>query len=198
MPVPVAASPWGIDIGDLTGSGKTDIVGVISYPSIAAGVAVYEGNGDGSSQIPTWQSTGSLIPYSLALADFNGDGKLDALLGFTYNAEVALGNGAGSFGLGSQTPVYSPTAGSHWVYVKAADLDQDGKPDALIVDDGAGVLTVVLNNGTGVLNGATRSYMFATGICDMGAGDLNGDGMPDIVVVNNLTDQISVFLSQSQ
>jgi hypothetical protein len=81
--------------------------------------------------------------------------------------------------------------------VKAADLDQDGKPDALIVDDGAGVLTVVLNNGTGVLNGATHSYTIAPGICDIAAGDLNGDGMPDVVVINNLTNQISVFLSQS-
>jgi hypothetical protein len=196
-PPTLTVAPWNIDVGDVIGNGKADIVGVITYPSIAAGVAVYEGNGDGSFQIPTWQSTGSLIPYSVALADFNGDGKLDALLGFTYNAEVALGNGAGSFGLSSQTLVYSPTAGSQWVYVKAADLDQDGKPDALIVDDGAGVLTVVLNNGTGVLNGATHSYTIAPGICDIAAGDLNGDGMPDVVVINNLTNQISVFLSQS-
>ena len=73
--------------------------------------------------------------------------------------------------------------------MKAADLDQDGKPDALIVDDGAGVLTVVLNNGTGVLNGATHSYTIAPGICDIAAGDLNGDGMPAKAIAERLAER---------
>ena len=186
-----------IDIGDVTGDGKPDIVGVTFYPTGAAGVAVYEGNGDGTFQDPTWQSTAPLVPYSIALADFDGDGRLDALLGYTSTAEVALGSGAGSFNLSSQIPVYGPAAGSQWVYVLAADLDQDGKPDALMADDGAGVLTIVLNNGAGVLAGTKYSFTVAPGMCDLAVGDLNGDGMPDVVVVNNLTNQISVFLSQA-
>lgn len=194
-PQGVAASPWEIDIGDLTGSGKSDIVGGIFYPNAAAGVAVYEGNGDGSFQVPTWQSTAPYIPDSVALADFNGDGKLDVLLGYTISAEVALGNGTGSFNVVSQIPVYQ---GGQFTFVRAADLDQDGKPDALVADDGAGVLTVVLNNGSGVLDGSTYSYTIAPGICDLAVGDLNGDGMPDVVLVNNLTNQVSVFLSQDQ
>jgi hypothetical protein len=196
--LPLTAGLFEFDFGDVTGDGKPDIVGVIYYPTSATGVAVYPGNGDGTFQAPTWQSTGLLVPYSVALADFDGDGKLDALPGYTYSAEVALGNGAGSFNLGSQIPVYGPMVGSQWVIVRASDLDQDGKPDAIIADDGAGVLTVVLNNGAGVLSGTKYSYTIAPGICDLAVGDLNSDGMPDVVVVNNLTNQISVFLSQPQ
>ena len=196
LPPTLTAGLFDFDLGDVTGEGKPDIVGVIYYPTSAAGVAVYPGNGDGTFQAPSWQSTGLLVPYSIALADFDGDGKLDALLGYTYSAEVALGTGAGSFNLGSQVPVYGP--GGQWVTVLSADLDQDGRPDALLADNGAGVLAVVLNNGTGVLAGTKYSYTIAPGICDLAVGDLNGDGMPDVVVVNNLTNQISVFLSQNQ
>ena len=188
----------GIDIGDVTGDGKLDIVGAASYPSSAAGVAIYEGNSDGSFQFPTWQSTAPFVPNSIALADFDGDGKLDALIGYTYTAEVALGSGAGAFNLGSQIPEYGASVGGQWVYVLARDLDQDGRPDAIMADDGAGVLTIVLNNGVGVLAGTKYSYTIAPGICDLAVADLNGDGMPDLVVVNNLTNQVSVFLSQTQ
>ncbi len=57
QPEPLMAVFDAIDIGDVTGDGKPDIVGVTFYPTGAAGVAVYEGNGDGSFQDPTWQST---------------------------------------------------------------------------------------------------------------------------------------------
>jgi hypothetical protein len=211
---PLVSSYPEIGLGDLTGNGKLDIVGM-DWEPYAGDVVVFQGNGDGTFNAPSSQST-PFAPDSVALADFNSDGKLDLLLGYEGSgvvyggnsvfgslfgsAYVALGNGDGTFSLDSsaQIPVYTSTVGDSFVVVRAADLDQDGKPDALLADDGAGMLTVVLNDGANVLDGSKYSYAVAPGICDLAAGDLNGDGMPDVVLVNNLTNQVSVFLSQDQ
>jgi hypothetical protein len=204
---PLVDSYIAIDVGDLTGNSKLDIVGVDWTPS-AGDIVVFGGSGDGTFQAPTWQSPVPLVPDSVAIADFNGDGVPDLLLGysegmgvFVSSAAIALGNGAGTFNLASnaQIPVYtSSQPNNNGIIVRVADLDQDGKPDALTADRLAGVITVELNNGTTIASGSKYTFTAAPGVCDMATGDLNGDGMPDVVVVNNLTNEVSVFLSQSQ
>lgn len=184
----------GMDVGDLTGNGKLDFVGADLMPS-TADIVVFSGNGDGTFQTPTLQSDRGA--GSVALADFDGDGKLDVLIGYTSSAQVAFGSGNGTFQLTSQLPIYASNTGNG-VIVRAADLDQDGKPDALVADYSGGIFTVVLNNASSVLAGTRYSYTIAPGLSDIAVGDLNGDGIPDVVLVNDQTNQISVFLSQSR
>jgi hypothetical protein len=204
---PLVDSYIAIDVGDLTSNSKLDIVGVDWTPS-AGDLVVFGGNGDGTFQAPTWQSPAPLVPDSVAIADFNGDGVPDLLLGFSQgmgvfssSAAIALGNGAGTFNLASnaQISIYtSSQLNNNGIIVRVADLDQDGKPDALIADRLAGVIAVALNNGTTIASGSKYTFTATAGVCDMATGDLNGDGMPDVVVVNNLTNEVSVFLSQAQ
>jgi len=207
---PVSTGPLfntypGMDVGDLTGNGDLDFVGADFGPS-AGDIVVFPGNGDGTFQTPTWQSPAPMVPDSIALADFNDDGKLDALIGYPFgtsppsvgSAEVALGNGNGTFNLTSQLPIYTSSLESSGITVQTADLDQDGRPDALVTDYSTGVFTVVLNNASSIANGTSYSYTTAPGSLEIAAGDLNGDGMPDVVLVNDETNQLSVFLSQSQ
>ena len=191
---PLANSYFGMDVGDLTGNGKLDFVGADFTPN-AADIVVFPGNGDGTFQTPTWQPESGAD--SVALADFNGDGKLDVLIGYTTGAQVALGNGNGTFQMASQLPIYSSNTGNG-IIVRTADLDQDGKPDALVADYSGGVFTVVLNDASSISAGTRYSSTIAPGLSDIATGDLNGDGTPDVVLVNDETNQISVFLSQSQ
>lgn len=80
-----------------------------AHPLVASGVSitVLLGNGDGTFQAPLNYPLGT---NTLAVADFNSDGKADlvALLGSSSTkVAVLLGNGDGTF----QTPILSPMGG---------------------------------------------------------------------------------------
>jgi hypothetical protein len=193
-------------VGDFNGDGKLDIA---LSDGISLALVVYAGNGDGTFQSPI------SVPLfggmsSMDRADFNGDGKLDILSGAGGGAEIKPGNGDGTFpsALGFGIVVYGgipfpvpppPTPPPpDPIAVHAADLDGDGKPDAIAADYNAGILAVVLNGSLGEVPPSPGSYQFtiAPGLNDIATGDLNGDGFPDIVVSNGLTNQISIFLSK--
>jgi hypothetical protein len=74
----VAYGPLFLRVADINGDGNDDVVAALSYSGEHGNgsVALLLGNGDGSLQKPTIYGTG-LIPRTLAIADFNGDGALD-------------------------------------------------------------------------------------------------------------------------
>lgn len=204
-PGPFPNAYYGLDLGDLTGNGKLDIVSADPFFNPGE-IFVLKGNGDGTFGTASSQPTPNLGPFSsqpdsVALSDFSNNGKLDLLVGYTSgSAAVAPGNGDGTFALSSQVPIYTSNFGGtgQGIIVRVADLDQDGKPDALVLDYLTGVFAVVLDDSGTISAGSKYSYTIAPGVSDLAVGDLNRDGMPDVVVVNNMTNQISVFLSQSQ
>lgn len=119
-----------------------------------------------------------------AVADVNGDGKLDLLVANSCGAGncapnaavgVLLGNGDGTF----QAAV---TYGGALAYsVAVADVNRDGKPDLLMANGDVGVM---LGNGDGtfqtpVLYGPGGSLLFPA--YRIAVGDLNGDGNPDLL-----------------
>jgi hypothetical protein len=140
-------------------------------------------------------------------ADFTGNGKQDLVIaaipgGFgtpTSDGKdgIIFGNGDGTFqGLGV-TPVPLVESGD---FVQAADMDLDGKADVLTANRTTGVLTLVQSSSIGQGPTVPGVYQFtiAPGLNSIATGDLNGDGLPDIVVSNSSTQQISIFLSRKQ
>jgi uncharacterized protein (TIGR03437 family) len=134
-----------------------------------------------------------------ALADFDGDGKLDAaILSETYTTpnnvlvEVLHGQGDGTFQvLANPKPVSlcpstaidcTPYAGT---LLQAIDLNGDGKPD--VVASGAyglSMISVMLGNGDGTLR-LTQQIQPPSGLFFVGPpviADFNGDGKPDIAL----------------
>src|SRR5215467_3422147 len=127
---------------------------------------------------------------TLAVADFDGDGRMDLLVTFSSaNDELAvlLGNGDGTF----QAPRFvgqiccSPDLRMlNWGVV--GDFNRDGHPD-IAAGTADGFVVIFLGGGAG--NFSLGQYFGTTPCCSgpiAGAvGDFNGDGNLDLLVANN-------------
>lgn len=190
--------------GDFNGDGKQDVV---SYTR--AGLSIQLGRGDGSlGTAQTIAINGSIRAagtggHCLAVADLNGDGKLDVVS--VMDAEpgdtaprgvvVWIGNGDGTF----RTPVtYGGISGVNLSSVAVADLNHDGFPDIVILsqqDAGSqpSAVTVFLNHGDGTF-GTPAAYPFPSGDAnDLAIADVNGDGNLDVVATTFDVSQVVVF-----
>lgn len=117
---------------------------------------------------------------AMAQGDFNGDGKPDMVFGggssFT-EVTLRLGNGDGSF----QPPITVGQADSSEVEdVAAADLNQDGKLDVIVLCIG-GTFDVFLGNGDGTFQPGIATATTGSPRA-MAVGDFNGDNRPDLAI----------------
>jgi hypothetical protein len=124
---------------DMKGDGSPDIVALESDPTTQnLDIAIALGNGDGTFKTPTITSyAGRYVNgTSLAVADFNGDGKLDvatsSFLG-PMESGIALGKGDGTLQTGGDPSSVGPAQA---FYVgsgppQSPSLNGDGKPDIL-------------------------------------------------------------------
>jgi hypothetical protein len=166
-------------VADVNGDGKPDLV-VANYSAMGTlgpgNVGVLLGNGDGTFQAAVSYNAGDYAVF-VAVADVNGDGKVDLVVA---NVEfpgvgVLLGNGDGTF----QAAVFYFSGGADSVAV--ADVNGDGKPD-LLVANGSGA-SVLLGNGDGTFQAAVNYD--AAGADSIAVADLNGDGKLDLAVTDS-------------
>ena len=190
-----AAKPQSVAVADVNGDGKPDLV-VANYctsgddkgncVSGAGGVGVLLGNGDGTFQPAVFYVLSPGYPASVAVADLNGDGKLDIVVGVFSNVDVMLGNGDGTF---QPAVFYSRDTGSGQAYsVAIADVNNDGVPDLVTAGggNGEGIVSVLLGKGDGTFRPAVAYATGAPGgsAMSVAVADVNGDGKPDLVVAN--------------
>jgi FG-GAP-like repeat len=199
---------YSVAVGDVNGDGKPDLV-VSNYCSDencpmdgGGGVGVLLGNGDGTFQpVMVNPINGEYNLFSLALADLNGDGKLDIVVGEGACGDVNLGCDAGQVGIlmgnGDGTfkegPSYDP-GGLYTQSVALADVNGDGKLDILagscrvvmFVECGTGIVTEFLGNGDGTFQQPTFYGTRGDGVLDIVATNLTGDAIVDLLVANGL------------
>jgi hypothetical protein len=116
-----------LSVHDLNGDGALDVAaGSNEY------IAIFLGVGDGTGYLnPQY---GAFVevqgePVRIAVADLDGDGRVDLAAALPNNSMIALfaGNGDGTFG-----PLVGFAAGGRLEGIAIADLDNDSRPDILV------------------------------------------------------------------
>jgi len=197
--LPAGASPTRIVTADFNGDHIPDLA-VTNQDS--DNVSIFLGRGDG-----TFTSTVNRVvgagPVGIVAGDFNGDGKVDLAVadsgvlsdgtsrGTNANT-VAILFGAGTGGF--QPPKFVPVAKTP-VALAVADLNKDNKDtkqDLVVSSKGAGLVSVLLNNGGG--NFQTPRTFTVPGANNLSLADFNNDGNTDLLVTQGNLSDIALLL----
>ncbi|MCB9876054.1 MAG: VCBS repeat-containing protein [Planctomycetes bacterium] len=194
--VGVAASPWGLLVGDFTGDHITDYA-TVSFND--AGVTLLRAGGE-HGRADTSFTTTTVGGYDLrllngAVGDIDGNGSLDMLAPAIDGGVVVLAN-AGRAGVGDgsfaarddDTTLFTTAFG-----VGAADFDSDQAPDVMLANfatpwtGGSDAVWQFLNVeseglGTGALPTAQLLFVGSAPVA-FAFGDFQRDGVTDIAIV---------------
>jgi hypothetical protein len=181
-----ATGSWAdaVAVGDINGDGLDDIaLTTTSYFDEANDhkVFVYYQKSDGTLQAPQKYSYGWANQTGLALADLDGDGRKDIIVGQGGGITVLCGRKRGGRPMSMQSHMYE---GNHRVVdVAVLDVDRDGKLDIVGQgwDEGA---TNFLGDGKGCVRKQVELDTPVYGYDDIEAGDFNGDGFADLAVLS--------------
>ncbi len=133
-----------------------------------------------------------VLPTDLAIADLNGDGRLDLAVASSGSDSISvlLGNGDGTF-----APRNDSAVGDTPVAVEIGHIDSDSQLDLVVANrNSSNSITLLLGQGAGTFVPAaspSESFGDARGLC---LADLNGDGRSDLVVTHGVPHGFSVLL----
>jgi len=151
--VPVLGEPVSVQVGDINGDGKLDLVMSGSQPRNSSGNLISTFLGDGTGQFSLKQTLKLGAGYSkgdIALGDFNEDGNLD--VAFPQTSQGMPGNKVLIFfgdGTGALTAGPVLTVGQEPHTVISVDLNHDGHLDLAVSNSRDGTVSALLGDGHG-------------------------------------------------
>ena len=196
--------PYSVAVGDFNGDGKQDLAVAYAgfYPDYNGGVSILLGDGTGKFSGPTLFSAGN-DNHSVAVGDFNGDGKQDlavAYAGFypdqNGGVSILLGNGHGNFSAATNFGTVTDP-----LFVAVGDLNSDGKQDLVVPSggpSGTGTASILLGDGAGNFSAPTNfTITVGTWPYSAAVGDFNGDAKQDLAVaLRNDSGNVSILLRE--
>ncbi len=193
-PSPVGSGPRALAVGDFNRDGWPDVAASnFGNPGAGDTVSVLlnqtEAPGLESFTMATYNE--GVAPYSVAVADFDGDGQLDIAVVNDGDDDVGLlvNQGGGSF-----APQATFAVGSYPRQVAAGDFNGDGRPDLVVTNSAADTISVLFNQGDGGF-AAQVTYPVGNYPSPVLLGDFNGDGKLDVAVANTMGATLSVLLN---
>lgn len=141
------------------------------------------------SLIPLSQPVAGPAPVSLAVEDFNHDGKPDLAIVDQRSATVRILRGIGN---GFFQPWVDYQVGIDPVAIGVGDFNGDGKPDLAIASQLGNTITILLGNGDATFRAAP--VLEAHGPTSLVIADFNRDGRMDLAVANATSNTVSIWL----
>ncbi len=136
--------PKHVVAGDVNGDGSRDIIFDGDADNFGNKVGILKGNGNGTFQAVVLMNT-DFGPESLAVRDFNGDGKADIVVAHCCgDTDMTYFQGNGDGTLPAEVHFNGPASPMAMV---VADLNHDGAPDVVIGGNG-GQVAGMLNSST--------------------------------------------------
>lgn len=161
-----------IGVADLDGDGVGDIVlGNSKEKSIVFLLSL-----KGFSTTTNYSYDGMMA--ALALADFNGDGKIDFASVNADTKDVTVVAGKGNANMGTSIHYAVPGAPTQ---IAAVDIDGDGKLDLVMPDAAGRAITILPGVGDGTF-GTARSVSTG-GASWIEMGDFDGNGIVDVAAL---------------
>ncbi|MBZ0246395.1 MAG: FG-GAP-like repeat-containing protein [Cyclobacteriaceae bacterium] len=193
---------WGIKLADMNGDGASELIianlnssSLSVYPNTSTSGVISLGT-------PVTIS-GVNSPRFIDIGDLDGDNKPDIA--------VAQGNGGMGVILNNSTPTtlafgapyigYFSTGQYPWD-IKIIDIDQDGKNEVAVSQNGSSSIRIFKNNSTvGNFNFYTFFDIYTDSRpIELKVADVNGDGKPDLITgnsSNSSSGNCSVILNKS-
>ena len=154
--------------------GTTPLSWSISSGALPTGLSLNANTGE-ITGTPAAATAGISVPFTVAVRD-SSTAPLTAQKQFTLTPFTASERG----------PVAMVTN----------DFNADGNQDLAIVNQSTNNVTILLGRGDGTFSEATGSPLSSgNGPVAVAAGDLNGDAKPDLAVVNQTDNTVSIFLN---
>jgi hypothetical protein len=199
----VGANPGGVAVADFNGDGKPDIAVVNESSNTLSVLLNTTLTGSATASFAPQQTfpTGH-FPDTVTVADLNGDGKPDIIVGNENDDTVTVfmnttARGASSVTFAAPQTITVGTTSLSTVVV--GDFTGDGKPDLAVTNTRSDNVAVLVN--TTPTGAASASFgtpqTFATGAFPRGlvAGDFSGDGKLDLAAAAGYPDTISVLVN---
>ncbi|MGB6158052.1 MAG: FG-GAP-like repeat-containing protein [Acidobacteriaceae bacterium] len=183
-----------IATGDFNGDGIPDLIAFNFFAP--GGATVFLGKGDGTFTAMAAAPAAGTFVTSTVVGDFNGDGKVDLAFAEGTGVEIALGNGDGTFGQTTSSPI---AAGSDLYSLTAGDFNHDGKLDLAVIDNYDDQIDILVGTGDGTFKldvttpNVSQQFLGPFAIV---AADFNGDGVPDLAMLTKGVSTASILLTQ--
>jgi len=130
-------------------------------------------------------------PFSVAVGDFNADGRPDLAVANLNdsNVSILLSNVDGTF-----HARVNYAAGTTPRSVAVGDFNADGRPDLAVANVNSNNVSILLGNANGTFQAAVN-YAAGDFPFSVAVGDFNADGQPDLAVANGgNNDTVSILL----
>jgi len=187
----------GLAVGRVNGDKRQDVV-VAGDHSKTAVVVLISRAGKRAFR-PARRFPAGVPANHVALGDLNGDGREDVVAlgggstkaGSAAKLSVLLGRRHGRF----SKPRLRQLPGAQPSGLAVADVNLDGRPDALVADEHDGVVRILRGKGNGRFRPQRTADLPGSDTRELITARLNGDKAPDIAVAGGGEQNVTVLLN---